>query len=164
MWWSWRASDIHWWSSHRERCGGNCGSPHLEQKQGEKLWSSTVDLSSRSWHNGYLAGYFKPSRNLLLSNQQIKPVSSTLNQIDPLIGILRKEWGDPVQPWMSGSLRVLPQGYKRPTELGSNSYKSEERNLSPGAQDSSAITGSIGCSDFEFFELCTAMLIKHKLS
>lgn len=61
-------------------------------------------LSSWSWHNGYLAEYFKPTRNLLLSNEQIKPVSSTLNQIDPLGGILRKEWEDPIHPWMSGSL------------------------------------------------------------
>lgn len=59
---------------------------------------------------------------------------------------------------------VLPQGCKRPTELGSNSHRSEERNPGPGAQDFSATTGSIDCSDFEFFELCTVMLIKHKLS
>lgn len=61
-------------------------------------------LSSWSWHNGYLAECFKPTRNLLLSNEQIKPVSSTLNQIDPLRGILRKEWEDPIHPSMSGSL------------------------------------------------------------
>lgn len=69
LWLSWSASQTHWWSSHRGRCGGSCGSLLLKNMTRERM------LQSSRWQTLYLDS----KHHILVKGSGLSPGSSLLS-------------------------------------------------------------------------------------